>query len=178
MDFKYKPAGCPQESCEDEGMDPETVVSNPQEGYSGNDGFPQRFENGFSENTHNNINNRERKIENEEEKDNGFRCEDTRSSAATAAASQASSQPLREVLFYDYNREKANDAIRQYKKWEENTYGMMMCIFDDYDVDKEALAAMKKSDEYKAFLAECEEKRQALYKEFGNTIYISPLEEM
>ena len=171
-DFRDKSGGCSDEPREDEDTVAKVIISNPQRYPSGKNEFPQGAENRFPENTHNNINNKEEKIENKDIKDKGFRCEDTSSAAANAAAPSVSSQPLRE---FSYDREKANDAIRKYKKWETTSYEMMMCIFDDDD--KESITSMKETGEYKAFLTECEEKRQALYKEYGNTIYISPLKE-
>ena len=159
-DLKYKPAGCSQEPYGDEGTDTEMAPSNPQEGSSGDKEVPQSFENGFPENTYNNINNIEQKKENEEIKDKGSRCEDTSSASATAAAPSASSQPLRP---YSYKDKKV--AERKLQNKYDEAYTLMAL---SYDLDsKEEIKKMEQSDEYKEFLRKVAEWRQEFIDTYG-----------
>lgn len=118
--------------------------------------------NGATENTYNNINNSiTNTINNISDKADRF--EDTCSVAD--ATPQVSSKPLREVM---HSREEVKEAVRKYKKWEKDTYDMMMCVFDEDE--HEAIAAMKETEEYSSFLKQCEEKRNALKEKYGDLI--------
>lgn len=151
-----------QNTHEEEVDKDEGCTSDPDSCASEENGFSHEMKNGFYENTHNNINNSKENKVKKEEKDNGSRCEDTRSSAAKAAASQMSSQPLREIR---YSREEMKNAERALKKWYEDAYGWIACAFD-LNNDEER-KKMEQSDEYKNLLREMEEKREVFKNKYS-----------
>ena len=109
---------------------------------------------GATENTYNNINNNiNNTIKIIKDKDDRF--EDTCSVAD--ATSQVSSKPLREASYSWY---EIKDAQRTFEKWKQDTYDRMMSLFDEDEY--EAIEAMKRTDEYKNYEKQCDEKRHAL----------------
>ena len=139
---------------------PQEVYSIPQEVFSESSAR-------FSQNTYNNINNNiNNNTINKIISDKDSRCEDTRFAAATsAAASQISSQPLREK---SYSYEEINQVQRDFKKWEDCQMEMLQCVYDAYSPAE--IEMLKKTEDYKAFWAEREEKCKALRDKYGSWI--------
>ena len=122
----------------------------------------------YPEYTYNNINNNIRdNIKNTISEKNRIMgsCEDTR--FAANAASQVSSQSLREIY---HTKEEINKAEREFHSWFGQKIGL---IEGKYDMnDNEQYRKMYESEEYKAFQIEADARREALKKEYGKYIRV------
>ncbi len=151
------------------GVDNEKNVSNPSEVHSVQTASSsEETRSGCLEYPHNNISNNIKNKKNSiTENSIMVRCEDTRSVVANATTPQASSQPLREKV---HTREEIKKAEKEFTAWF-NEKSRWIEIAYDLD-DGEEYKKMMESDEYKALLKEAEEKREALKKEYGNSIRV------
>lgn len=136
--------------------------------FSKMEGVSSEQVNGFSQDTYNNISNTIINNNITNIADKGSRCEETCSAAASAAASQISSQPLRERY---YSREELEKVEKEFIGWF-NRKEREIC--DKYNGAQtvEDMNRMYESEEYKNFLKEVDEKRDALKSEYGKGLKI------
>ena len=169
-DYKALNVGDSQESTQEtEGKVDTTareIISNPSKVSSvQTTGNTEDTKRGFPEETYNNIN--DNINDNKIKKINGNsitgRCEDTRASAADAAASQASSQPLRGQY---YSTKEKKEAENDYYSWFGTIERSISRKYNNAQTNEDA-ARMYASDEYKAFMAEAEKRQNSLEKKYG-----------
>ncbi len=166
-DYRDLRAGCPQKTAQEE-KNSEGSSSASKRVYSVNSpGNTENTQGGSTEYTYNNImNNISYNTINNNLSENNINesCEDTR--FAANAASQVSSQSLREKK---HTKEEIDKVEREFNSWFARE---LRKIESNYSDSNEDWARMCKSDEYKAFQKEANEKREALKKEYGRFIRV------
>ena len=167
-DYRSLQAGVSQKTSQTNSKQTSTKLSNPSEVCTGDYGDISEYSlERYSENTYNNItNNINHNIKNIN--DNGFRCEDTPSSAAVpATASGVSSQPLREN--YENRKEEEKQARRDFFSWFDKTDRMLMQKYNGCESNGDFLRYYA-SAEHAEFEEEQRKRREDFRKKFGKDI--------